>query len=73
MTTIHSVAAELAGWGVRVVPVNSGRADFIFAGRGCDVATFDRDFTAKMQQLPRLTAALIEQYLRCVRIEAATL
>ena len=74
-TNIHEVAAMLAGEGVRVMQVASHRAEFLFYGHPavCDVATFDRDFAVKMQQLPRVVAALIETYLRCVRIEAATL
>jgi len=70
MTTIHTVAAELWMQGVRVVSVPSpARQEYIFAGGGdCDVATFDNDFHTKMVQLPRLIAALIEQYLRLVRV-----
>lgn len=73
MPTIHSVAALLWNEGVRVVSVPSpARQEYLFAGcaygNDCNVATFDSDFHVKMQQLPRLTAALIEQYLRLVRV-----
>jgi len=78
MTTVHEVAAVAAGlWneGVRVVSVPSpARQEYLFAGcnffSDCNVATFDSDFHDKMVQLPRGVAALIEQYLRLVRVVA---
>jgi hypothetical protein len=67
---IHEVAALLAAEGVRVMQVTSHKAEYLFYGHPavCDVATFDNDFHVKMQQLPRVVAALIEQYLRGVRV-----
>jgi len=67
---IHEVAALLASEGVRVMQVTSHRAEYLFYGAPsvCNVATFDADFHVKMQQLPRTIAALIEQYLRGVRV-----
>jgi hypothetical protein len=78
MTNIHEVAAVAANlWneGVRVVPVKApARQEYLFAGcnffSDCNVATFDSDFHVRMQQLPRGVAALIEQYLRLVRVHA---
>jgi hypothetical protein len=58
--------------GVRVVSVPSpARQEYIFAGGSdCDIATFDSDFHVRMMQAPRGLAALIEQYLRAVRVVA---
>ena len=72
LTNAHEVAAELLAWGVRVVSVPSpARQEYIFAGGSdCDIATFDNDFHVRMMQAPRGLAALIEQYLRAVRVVA---
>jgi hypothetical protein len=63
MRNTHTIAADLYSQGIRVVSVvGSVQREYLFAG-SVSLATWDTDFTIKIEQSFQLVQSLIREYL----------